>query len=120
MSTNSEGRSARRILSTGYDAALARAVRAEQREPGPVRPEPSTAILRHLTAAHEHASGSRRTQAERMAAQSATARVAHRAIPACTGAPQSAALCTFLCPLCWRIPKGCSLHTASYAGFDAS
>jgi hypothetical protein len=67
-----------RIRSTSRDAALACAVLPEQREPSPVRHEPSTANLGQLTAAHEHARASSRTRAARMGSQSATARVAHR------------------------------------------
>ena len=32
---------------------------------------------------------------------------------------RSAALCTFLCPLCPRVPTRCSRHTGLYAAFDA-
>jgi hypothetical protein len=85
-----------RIRSTARDAALAGAVLAEQRQPGPVRREPMAAILGHLTAAHEHASRSGRTRAARKGTQSATARVAHRPSAACTWAP-GALRCAFFC-----------------------
>lgn len=107
MSTNPEGTERPRIRSTGYDAAL---VRAEQRAPGPVRPGPSTAHLGYLTAAHEHASG------QRVKLIRSGCATGDHSLPLGAG---SAALCTFSCPLCSRIPKRCSLHTGRYAAFDA-
>lgn len=87
-----------RIRSTARDAALACAVLAEQRELGPVRHEPATANLGHLTAAREHASGSSRTRAARIGAQSATARVAHRPGAACTWTPGALRCALFRVP----------------------
>lgn len=101
MSTSREGAERPRIRSTGCDAAPARAVRAEQRAPGPVRHEPRTASLSRLTAAHEHVSGARHTlrqRAERMRVRTATARVARRPSTACTWAPGALPCALFRVP----------------------
>ena len=107
MSTNPEGRERPRIRSTGYDAALVRAVRAEQREPGPVMPGLSTAHLGHLMATRESTSGSSRRLRQRAGrgARSATPRLAHRAIPACTWAPGALRCALFRVPYVRGSPR---------------